>query len=67
MTVNGLLDTLMNMVVDGKLKGDEQIVDPAIFAVTGVEAVEMHDGGQYVRLTSGEYDEAQDAEPTSFS
>ena len=64
MTVDELVDELMDKLTGGELTGGEQVVDPAIFAVTGLQVVKMYDGSKYVALVSQEYQDAQDAAET---
>lgn len=59
MTVDELVDILMDKLVEGELTGSERVADSGLFAVTGVEIVPTHDGTSYVLFVSKEYEEAQ--------
>lgn len=59
MDVNELIDTLTEKVITGELKGTEQVVDPALFAVSGFTIQPMYDGNSYLMLTSNDFAAAQ--------
>jgi len=61
LTVDKLIDELTARIIDGELTGKEQVVDTALYAVSGFKFEEMYDGSLYVVLASDEHEQAQSA------
>lgn len=62
MTVSELSSKLVDLVMNGELKGNEPVFDAAFFNIDGFDIIKPVNGDPYVILVSREYARAQELE-----